>query len=98
MAEGLDGVLRYYYDPGIEWTSTGDYIEQATYRGHDGLRRYLGTMRGFLLATGLSINAPTANKAGLRVTATCHGHSAIFVTSPPNPRLRLRGARCLEVG
>jgi ketosteroid isomerase-like protein len=28
----------------IEWTSTGDYIERATYRGHDGLRRYLGTM------------------------------------------------------
>jgi ketosteroid isomerase-like protein len=41
--EGLDGTLRYY-DPEIEWTSTGDYIEPATYRGHDGLRRYLGTM------------------------------------------------------
>jgi ketosteroid isomerase-like protein/rhodanese-related sulfurtransferase len=41
--EGLDGVLRYY-DPEIEWTSTGGYIERATYRGHDGLRRYLGTM------------------------------------------------------
>lgn len=41
--EGLDGVLGYY-DPEIEWTSTGDYIERATYRGHDGLRRYLGTM------------------------------------------------------
>jgi ketosteroid isomerase-like protein len=41
--EGLDGTLRYY-DPEIEWTSTGDYIEAATYRGHDGLRRYLGTM------------------------------------------------------
>ena len=43
--EGLDGVLGYY-DPEIEWTSTGDYIERATYRGHDGLRRYLGTMEG----------------------------------------------------
>ena len=41
--EGLDGTLRYY-DPSIEWTSTGDYIEAATYRGHDGLRRYFGTM------------------------------------------------------
>jgi ketosteroid isomerase-like protein len=41
--EGLDGVLRYY-DPEIEWTSTGDYIERATYCGHDGLRRYFGTM------------------------------------------------------
>ncbi len=27
--EELDGVLRYY-DPEIEWTSTGDYIERAT--------------------------------------------------------------------
>ena len=43
--EGLDGVLRYY-DPEIEWTSTGDYIERATYRGHEGLRRYLGSMEG----------------------------------------------------
>lgn len=41
--QGLDGTLRYY-DPEIEWTSTGEYIERATYRGHDGLRRYLGTM------------------------------------------------------
>jgi ketosteroid isomerase-like protein len=41
--EGLGGTLRFY-DPEIEWTSTGDYIEAATYRGHDGLRRYLGTM------------------------------------------------------
>ncbi|MGZ5400863.1 MAG: nuclear transport factor 2 family protein [Nocardioides sp.] len=41
--EGLDGVRRYY-DPEIEWTSTGDYIERATYRGHEGLRRYLGSM------------------------------------------------------
>ena len=43
IVEGLDGVLRYY-DREIEWTSTGDYIERATYRGHDGLRHYLGTM------------------------------------------------------
>jgi ketosteroid isomerase-like protein len=41
--EGLDEVLRYYH-PEIEWTSTGDYIERGTYRGHDGLRRYFGTM------------------------------------------------------
>ena len=39
--EGLDGVLRYY-DP--EWTSTEAYIEPATYRGHAGVRRYLGTI------------------------------------------------------
>ena len=41
--EGLDGVLRFY-DPEIEWTSTDDYIEGATYRGHEGVRRYLGRM------------------------------------------------------
>jgi ketosteroid isomerase-like protein len=41
--EGLDGSLRYY-DPEVEWTSTGAYIEPATYRGHEGVRRYLGTM------------------------------------------------------
>jgi ketosteroid isomerase-like protein len=41
--EGFDRTLRYYH-PEVEWTSTGDYIERATYRGHDGLRRYLGTM------------------------------------------------------
>jgi ketosteroid isomerase-like protein len=40
--EGLDGSLRYY-DPEIEWTSTEAYIERATYRGHAGVRRYLGT-------------------------------------------------------
>jgi ketosteroid isomerase-like protein len=41
--EGLDGTLRYY-DPEIEWTSTGEWIERATYSGHEGVRRYLGTM------------------------------------------------------
>jgi ketosteroid isomerase-like protein len=41
--EGLEGALRYH-DRQIEWTSTGDYIERATYRGRDGVRRYLGTM------------------------------------------------------
>ena len=36
-------MLRYYH-PEVEWTSTEDYIERATYRGHEGLRRYFGTM------------------------------------------------------
>ena len=40
---GLDGMLRYY-DPEIEWTTTAGYIEPATYRGHEGIRRYLGTV------------------------------------------------------
>ena len=41
--EGLDGYLRYF-DPEIEWSTTDTWIERATYRGHDGVRRYLGTM------------------------------------------------------
>jgi hypothetical protein len=30
--EGLNGYLRYF-DPEIEWTTTGAFIERATYRG-----------------------------------------------------------------
>jgi ketosteroid isomerase-like protein len=41
--EGLDGYLRYF-DPEIQWTSTGAWIEGATYRGHEGVRRYLGSI------------------------------------------------------
>jgi ketosteroid isomerase-like protein len=41
--EGLDGYLRYL-DPEIEWTTTDAWIERATYRGHAGVRRYLGTI------------------------------------------------------
>jgi ketosteroid isomerase-like protein len=41
--EGLDGYLRYF-DPEIEWTSTGEWIEGGTYRGHEGVRRYLGSL------------------------------------------------------
>ncbi len=41
--EGLDGYLRYL-DPEIEWTPTGAWIEAATYRGHEGVRRYLGSI------------------------------------------------------
>jgi ketosteroid isomerase-like protein len=37
--EGLDGSLRYYA-PEIEWSTTDVAIERATYRGHDGLRRF----------------------------------------------------------
>ena len=40
--EGLDGSLRHY-DPEIEWSTTeGASIEAATYRGHEGVRRYFG--------------------------------------------------------
>src|SRR5512132_3281994 len=37
---------------------------------------------------------PTGNKAGLRVTAACHGHSAIVVGLPPT----IRGCRSFERG
>jgi ketosteroid isomerase-like protein len=33
-----------YFDPEIEWTSTGEWIERETYRGHEGVRRYLGSI------------------------------------------------------
>ena len=41
--DGLDGLLRYL-DPEIEWTTTGAFLEAATYRGHEGVRRYLSSM------------------------------------------------------
>jgi uncharacterized protein len=42
-SEGLDGYLRYL-NPEVEWGTTDTWIERATYRGHAGVRRYLGTM------------------------------------------------------
>jgi ketosteroid isomerase-like protein len=39
--EGLNGSIRYYA-PEIEWTTTDAAIERATYRGHDGVRRFFG--------------------------------------------------------
>jgi hypothetical protein len=33
-----------YLDPEVEWSTTDAWIERATYRGHDGVRRYLGSM------------------------------------------------------
>jgi ketosteroid isomerase-like protein len=40
--EGLDGSMRYYA-PEIEWSTTDLSIERATYRGHDGVRRFFGS-------------------------------------------------------
>jgi uncharacterized protein len=40
--EGLDGSMRYYA-PEIEWSTTDASIERATYRGHDGVRRFFGS-------------------------------------------------------
>jgi ketosteroid isomerase-like protein len=41
-----DGIepLMDYLGPEIEWTTTGAFLEAATYRGHDEVRRYLGSM------------------------------------------------------
>jgi ketosteroid isomerase-like protein len=46
--DGLEGLLRHL-DPEIEWTTTGrtsigSYIHRATYRGHEGMRRYFGLL------------------------------------------------------
>jgi len=41
--DGLEGLLRHL-DSDTEWTTTGSYIRRATYRGHEGMRRYFGSM------------------------------------------------------
>jgi ketosteroid isomerase-like protein len=43
LRDGLEGLMPYL-DPEIEWTTTGAFLEAATYRGHAGVRRYLGSM------------------------------------------------------
>ena len=35
---GFDSVPDYF-DPEIEWTTTDAFLEAATYRGYDGIRR-----------------------------------------------------------
>jgi uncharacterized protein len=40
---GLEGLLEFA-DPRIEWSTTGIFLEAGTYRGHEGIRRYLGAM------------------------------------------------------
>ena len=41
--DGLEGLLLHL-DPEIEWTTTGAYIDLSTYRGHEGVRRYFGSL------------------------------------------------------
>jgi ketosteroid isomerase-like protein len=41
--EGIEGLMKYL-DAEIEWTTTGEFLEAATYRGHEGVREYLGAM------------------------------------------------------
>jgi ketosteroid isomerase-like protein len=40
---GLDAVLGFY-DPEVEWVTTDGYVEAGTYRGHEGVLRYLGSL------------------------------------------------------
>jgi ketosteroid isomerase-like protein len=42
--EGID-TLMPYLDPEIDWTTTGAFLEAATYRGHEEVRGYLGAMQ-----------------------------------------------------
>jgi uncharacterized protein len=40
---GVEELLTFL-DPEIEWTTTGAWLEPGTYRGHDGVREYLGAV------------------------------------------------------
>jgi ketosteroid isomerase-like protein len=40
---GIDAALDFF-DEEIEWTTTGIFLEAGTYRGHDGVRRYMGAL------------------------------------------------------
>ena len=41
--EGIEELIAYL-DPEIEWTTTGMFLDAATYRGHEEVRGYLGAM------------------------------------------------------
>jgi ketosteroid isomerase-like protein len=41
--EGIEELMKYL-DPEIEWTTTGMFLDAATYRGHEEVRGYLGAM------------------------------------------------------
>ena len=38
---GIDAALEYF-DPDVEWETTGMFVDAGTYRGHEGIRRYMG--------------------------------------------------------
>src|SRR5688572_15179195 len=40
---GVEAALEFF-DPDIEWTTTGIFLEPGTYRGHEGVRRYMGAL------------------------------------------------------
>jgi ketosteroid isomerase-like protein len=41
--DGLDALLPHLH-PEVEWTTSGAFLEAATYRGRKEVRRYLGSM------------------------------------------------------
>jgi ketosteroid isomerase-like protein len=56
------------FDPEVEWTTTGRYVEAGTYRGHEGLLRYLGGLTAEF--DDVEINPKELVGAGDRVVAT----------------------------
>ena len=38
---GIEAALEYFH-PEVEWETTGMFVEADTYRGHEGVRRYMG--------------------------------------------------------
>jgi ketosteroid isomerase-like protein len=40
---GIEAALDFF-DSGLEWTTTGIFVEQGTYRGHAGALRYMGAL------------------------------------------------------
>jgi ketosteroid isomerase-like protein len=42
-SEGIEELMAYL-DPEIEWTTTGMFLDAATYRGHEEVRACLGAM------------------------------------------------------
>jgi uncharacterized protein len=40
---GVEAALEYF-DPEVEWTTTGIFLEAGTYRGHKGALEYMGAL------------------------------------------------------
>jgi ketosteroid isomerase-like protein len=40
---GIEAALPFL-DPEVEWITTGLFVEQGTYRGHEGVIRYIGAL------------------------------------------------------
>jgi ketosteroid isomerase-like protein len=78
--DGLAGMLPHF-DCEIEWTTTDAYIEPATYRGYEGVLRYLGTMaREF---DGIHLEAQELIDAGDQVVVTWRIHGRGKLSGAP---------------